>query len=115
MSKERSRLPPSFSVTVGMKATIETVRDNLEPVGTRLRHGSAGLLLGAAQGRQGKPAAGAAQIRSRPRPRTPYKALLWPSRVPLRGVAPHWRGPAGDRPAFRRLGRRQPAGVRLFP
>src|ERR1700716_1366874 len=103
MSKERSRLPPSFSVTVGMKATIETVRDNLEPVGTRLRHGPGRLLLRVAQGRQGEASARAAQIRSRAWPRTPDKALLRPSRDPLRGLAPHRRWPVGDRPALRRL------------
>jgi len=32
MSNERSRLPPSFSVTVGMYATSGTLRDNFEPL-----------------------------------------------------------------------------------
>src|SRR5438477_3205378 len=87
----------------------------IRAVGTRGPHGSDGLLLRAAQGREVEAPPGAEDFRDHPGPQPPAQAPLRPLRASLRSLAPHRRRAPGDRASFRGFRGRQPARVRLLP
>src|ERR1019366_9015814 len=96
MSKVRSRLPPSFSVTVGTYPIAPELYE-IYSVGWRDSTGPGGLLRRAAQGGEGEAAGAPANVQQRARARPPHEAAFRPSGVSLRGLAPHRGRPAGDR------------------
>src|SRR5438093_10588530 len=126
MSKVRSRLPPSFSTTVGTYANVQRslrktfageagfgkvierrglVTAGMNPVldptsstdGVRSRR----LLHRAPQAPQAASAVRAAGLPHDPRPRPAHEGLLRRARLPLRGLAPHRFGEAGGRAPLR--------------
>src|ERR1700716_1921208 len=111
MANVRSRLPPSFSVTVGTEPTVRQLTSGyIRRVGKLDRLRSRGLLQRSAQGGEGEAAGFPPDIHQRP-PRPPDEASLQPPGLSLRGVAPHGGRTPRDRPPFRRIKCRKPGGV----
>src|SRR5882762_7974200 len=115
MSKVRSRLPPSFSVTTGTLPTSSNITRYIRRVGQRDLACSGRVLQRAAQRVESKAARRVSLVQQRAWARPPDEAALRAPRVPLRGLAPHWGRPPGDRPPLRRLGRGEPGRVRFLP
>src|ERR1700687_6473903 len=101
MSIFRSRLPPSFSVTVGTYPTSWNVAGHNPGVGKRHYTRTRGVLQWTAKGGESTAFVGAGQPQHRPRPWSFAEASLRPPRVSLRSLAPHRRWPPRDRSPFR--------------
>src|SRR5579864_8608899 len=111
MSKLRSRLPPSFSVTVGTYAiAARRIREYGDQGKCAL---PGGFLHRAAQEAQGVAAPSPSKLQQRPWARPADEGALRAKRVPLRGVAPHRRRSARGGPPLRGHDRAEPARIRV--